>query len=117
MGLLERMRKQDAVYWAPTTYDAFGAPLHADPTALLVRWEDTQEQYVDATGTTRVSRAKVYVGEDLELGGLIMLGDISIAQDSGFPADPRSYEGVLEIRSFTKIPNRKATKFLRQVFV
>ena len=112
--LLDKCRKQDAVYWPPSSerFDEYGRPIVSDPVQLKVRWEDKAEEFIDAQGTKQVSSAKVIVGEDLEIGGLLMLGTLSDV-DSSFPEDPKSKFEVKEIRMFEKIPDLKAKRYLR----
>lgn len=113
MSLIVKMRKQDAVYWPLTGFDAYGKPTYGEAQEIKVRWEDTQEEFVDAQGTKQVSRAKVYVGEDMAPGSMLILGVLSSTLDED---DPRA-SGALEVKSFAKLPNMKATEFLRTVFV
>jgi len=108
MSIYTKILRQPVVYWPPAVegFDEFGKPVRAAARQLRCRWEDTQEQFVDAKGTTQVARAKVYIGIDVEPGGALVLGSL---EDIGpeVPAD------ALEIKAFYKVPNMKATKFLR----
>jgi hypothetical protein len=117
MSLVQRMLKhQTAVYWAPgaTAWDEYGQPVSADPVELECRWEETNEEFIDAQGTRRVCSAKVYLGEDVEVGGKLMLGTLEEADALGFlMTDDR----VFEIRSFAKTPNRRQTEWLRLAFI
>jgi len=114
MSILTRMLRQTAVYWAPSGSDAYGRTTFADPVELSCRWEDTAEEFIDAQGERQVSKAKVYVGEDIEPGGYIMLGDLDDVDED---ANPREVSDAWAIRSFAKTPNLKATAFLRLVMV
>ncbi len=119
MGLIVRMRKQQAVWWplassqsAADDHDEFGKPQSADAIQLteLVRWEDGTEEFIAADGTTQLSRAKVFVGRDMQPGDVIMLGLISNITNT---THPKENAGAWEIRRFDKLPNIKATEFLR----
>ena len=110
------MMRQNAVYWAPSLSgpDSHGQPQYEPPVQLKVRWEDTNELYVAVTGEQQTSRAKVYVGQDVEPGGVIMLGALEDVTDID---RPKSNSNAWEIRSFAKTPNMKVTEYLRTVFV
>jgi len=111
MALLDRMRRQDAVYWAPDTTSPTGQPTYAAPIDIKVRWEDVQEEYIGKDGTTQVSNAIVFVGLDVVLDGVLMLG--TVADDVVEELDPTAHVGAGAIMKVDKIPNKKATKFLR----
>lgn len=113
MRLEIRELKQTAVYWAPSGPDEYGRPSLAAAVEIDCRWEDTAEEFVDPQGTRQISSAKVFVGQDLEVGGLLMLGEIEVAEDSSFPANPKNSADVHEVRLFSKNPSLRATRFLR----
>jgi hypothetical protein len=115
------MLKQKAVYWAPggedsggSDFDAYGKPMYTNPAEIDCRWEDRVEEFVASDGTRTVSRAVVYVGQDVRTGGVLMLGTLGDI-DSG--SDPKVNDGAWEIRRFDKLPTLKATKFLRTAYV
>jgi len=117
MRIITKMLKQTAVYWAPASpqFDDYGQPNVSTPVDVDCRWEDVGEEFLDGGGTLQLSRAKVYVGVDVEVGGLLMLGDLSM---SGLDEEnPKNNDGVWEIRRFEKLPTLKATQFLRTVFL
>jgi len=108
MGIISKMRKQKAVYWSPSGYDGFGQPTMGTAVQITCRWEDVHEQFLDNDGQEQTSSAKVYVSQDVELGGYLWLGDIS-----GKPSDPKTDNSSWEIRKFENLPNLKATEFLK----
>lgn len=123
MGILNSMRRQDAIYWPPATTDSFGRPGYGTLVELVVtaggnyrvRWEDVVEEFIDNEGTTQQSKAKVYVpvlpgGGEVEVGGWLWLGVVGSLTST---TDPRANEGAYEVRSMAKLPNIKATDFLR----
>ena len=77
MGIIDSSRKQTAVYWAldTTTFDQYGDPVYIAGVELRVRWEDVAMEFVDANGTTHISSSLVYTGEDVDVGGVLMLGE------------------------------------------
>jgi hypothetical protein len=116
MSLITKMLTQSAVYWSKDLIklDAFGQPRHASPAVIECRWEDTNEEIITADGTKVISRARVYVGQDVSLGGFLFLGAV---QDLQFPNDPRKNENTFEIIRFEKLPNMKATEVLRTAYL
>ena len=114
MGIITRMMKQTAVYWAPSTIDEFGKFTWAEPVEIVCRWEDVAEEYIDAEGDRQLSSAKVYVGEDVEVGGVLFLGEITDIESGG---DPKDNDGAWEIRKFAQLPNLKNTETLRTAFL
>lgn len=121
------MRKQAAIYWPPATVDDYGAPTQGALVELVldgadnyrVRWEDKNEEFLDAAGTTRRSAALVYVpalpdGGEVEVGGFLWLG---VRADLLDETDPTANEGAWEVRRVDHLPNLKATETLRTAYL
>jgi len=107
MGIITRMRKQEATYWAPNGFDRNGNPAFALPVVIDCRWEDSYELFMDAKGNQAVSKAKVYVDRDLEMRGYLMLGSSYVSDN------PLQNPGVHAIRMFQILPNIRNTEQLR----
>jgi len=121
MSIITRMLKQTCVYWALASsesgglaYDDYGQPVVTDPVEIECRWEDVNEEFIDATGTKQTSRAKVYVSQDVDVGGILMLGELTDITDDD---NPKENDGAWEIRKFDKLPNLRVTEFLRTAFL
>lgn len=116
MRLLTKMLKQKAVYWKLSSleFDDFGQPIPTTPVEIDCRWEDVGEEFLDSNGTIQLSRARVYVDRDVEVGGVLMLGELDSSVDED---NPKENENAWEIRRFEKLPTLKATQFLRTVFL
>ena len=116
MGLLSKMRKQTAVYWAldENPVNEYSQPRYADPVEILVRWEPSEDQIITKEGSSVTASAKVFVGQDMEVGELLMLGELTDLEED---LDPRQQEGALEIRSFNKLPDLKVRNYLRTVML
>jgi hypothetical protein len=121
------MRRQNAIYWPPSTPDDYGKQSFgslveltlADGVNSRVRWEDREEEFVDTTGTAAVSSSVVYCpvlpgGGEVEIGGFIWLGDRADLTDESVP---RNNAGAAEIRMVEKLPNLKASEFLRTAYL
>lgn len=126
MSLITRMRKQNAIYWPPGAPDAFGRLVPGALVELVlaaknyrVRWEDVNQEVVDAQGTVFISQAMVYVpqlpdGSEVKLEGYLWLGDRS---DLLSETNPRANPGANPIKKVDKLPNLKASEFLRTVWL
>jgi len=123
MSIITRMRKQTAVYWplastesGGVAFDDYGQPMLGDPIELTneVRWSDERVQFIDSKGSEQLSRSKVFVDRDMVEGEILMLGTESDITDS---TNIKENDGAWEIRGFKKIPNFKATEFLRVAYL
>jgi hypothetical protein len=116
MALLDRVEKaQKAVYWPPKGRGSDGRPKFGPPVEIGCYWQDVTELFLDNTGAEQISKSKVIVDRDLEVGGMLRLGDMDSVP---YPPDPRQNDNVHVIRSFSKRPaNIRATKFLKKVML
>jgi hypothetical protein len=110
MSYLERNLKQDLVYWAPGTPDGFGGKTFITPVAILGRWEDRTNLFIDSNGNESRSSSRVYLKQDVVLEGYLFLG-------TSTASDPLTVAGAKEIRDFRKIPDLAATSFERRVLL
>jgi len=115
-SLIARMRKQKAVYWSLTStgFDDYGQPIPSTPIEIKCRWEDVSEEFLDGNGTVQLSRARVYVDRDVEIGGVLMLGELDSGVDE---SNPKENDNAWEIRRVEKLPTLKATQFLRTCYL
>lgn len=111
------MLKQTCVYWAlgssESDGDDFndqGFPNLADPVEIACRWEETNEEFILTNGTKTLSRSKVYVECDVDVGGVLMLGELADVIDLIIA---KENSGAYEIQRFDKTPNLKVTEYLR----
>lgn len=113
-----RKLPQKAVYWAISSRDDNNVITYEDGVEIACRWEDNNEKFSNPVGEVIVSRATVYVGTDLEIGGLLWKGkleDVPNIDDSGFA--PADLSDEYEIRGRGEIPNLRATQFVRKVWL
>ena len=114
MGIITKMLKQTAVYWAPSGADEYGIPTWATPVEISCRWEDSTAEFTDADGERKMSKAIVYVSQDVEERGVLLLSDLN----SGIDQDnPKANDGAWEIRRFDKLPNLKVSEYLRTAYL
>lgn len=113
---LIRQLKDDIVYWGTPSPDGFGGATFADYVDLKGRWEDRNDLFIDTEGKESMTKAVVYVTQDMDLGGWLFKGlttDISSADQDA----PQDVDNAYEIRGFKKVSNMKGDGYERKVFL
>ncbi len=104
-AFMKRAVRQTAVYWSSPTASEDGSNTFVTPTEIQCLWREKIEMITDKEGREVVSRATVYVLEDMDEQGMLYLGtlaDLSTAEK----ADPRKVTNAYEIKLFVKTPGR-----------
>ena len=114
MSIITRMRRQKAVWWSKSNVDDYGRPTWNTPVEIDCRWEDAAQEFVKEDGEVNFSRSIVYVDRDMEVGDVLLLGELDSGVDE---ADPKNNNGAWEVSRFEKTPNLKATEFLRVCYL
>jgi hypothetical protein len=117
MSFLTKNHKQTVVYWALDAKDKWGNRTFVAPVELAARWEDRQDLFIDASGRESVSKAFIFLGQDVDLGGFLFLGELSDIDSSVDETNPKNVSNSYEIKAGGKIPNTKATDFERVVIL
>ena len=119
-SFIARLCVQTAVYWGSPVDNGYGGKTFADPAEISCRWEDIVERIErvgDRMSEEIVSRAQVYVTQDVEEQGYLFLGtldDLSVAEK----ADPTENKKAYMITRFDKTPvMRKTNEFLRKAYL
>lgn len=103
--------KHTATYWQVTAEnDGYGGKTFASPVTVNVQWQDVQEKFVDNAGEEKVSRAKIFVRQDMSPGDYIYLG-------TSTESSPLDQSGAYEIKAFSKISNLKNTDAERKLML
>lgn len=102
--------KQTAVYWEFIKLDGYGHGTYQTEVELTVRWEDTQEVFVDDTGREVLSQAVIVSSVPLVKQSMLFLGSIGDL-DSGV-TDPQQVDGAREVRKTDAVKNLRATQTL-----
>lgn len=106
--------KNVATYWGNRSVSGTGKLTFDAPVLLMTRWEERSERFVNAEGEEVVSRAVVWVKQDVEEGEYIALGDYV----TGTPiTDPTVVVDAYPIRRFFKIPDLRNLFQERRVFL
>ena len=103
---------QTAVYWASPVADGRGGHTFTEGVEVSCRWEDKAVQFVAPTGEEELSRAMVFLGQDVDLGGYLFLGELDDLT-SAAGEDPTEEDDAFIIRSFQKVSDLRAQNFLR----
>ena len=106
-SFLTRMYKQTVVYWGAPTLDGFSNKTFADPIELSARYERVDELVKGPDGEELLSKARVWVPQEVDEGGYIYLGTLDDLDSN--PDDPKTIEGADEILSFRKMPQVGST--------
>lgn len=89
---------QPATYWGAPQQSGFGGKTFASPQAILVRWEESSELFIDANGEEKRSRAIVYSLLPLEEGGYLFKG-------TSAASDPTTLDDAILIKRADSIPD------------
>ena len=102
---------QNATYWEPAGLDAYSQVVYGSPVAILVRWEEKTEMFLDSsTGKEIISNSIVYTKSTLIKDGFIFLGKSDIS-------DPQKLTSSFTIRRVDNMPSVKGNKFTRKVWL
>ena len=85
-----------ATLWAVSGVGEYGGRTFAAPASITVNWQDSTEKFIGANGEERVSRAKVFVQQDIDVGSYLYLGTSS-------GVDPYDVSNAFEVKSFSKV--------------
>ena len=116
--LIIRACKQTAVYWGDPTPDGYGGWTFGSeyPIEIKCRWEARTEVISDGQGNEIISRARVYVTEDVEEEGWLFLGTLDDL-DSAEEEDPMEASGAYKIKRFDKTPTLRGDAYVRIAYL
>lgn len=115
MGLIARMRKQKAVWWAVTGWDNGGRPRFAEPVEIDCRWEEKAEEFIDAEKVRRVSSSVVYVDRKV-LPGYLCLSELADL-DTSIKFEPLKNPAAFKVQGYSEIPKLRLTETLRIAYL
>ena len=119
MRILNTMRRQTAVYWAPAGLDEQGRQTYAAPVEMRVRFDKVTEVFLNRSNEEQISKAKVMMEGGLPtetppfvVEGLLWEGTLALLS-SGQEADPVGMiPDVAQIERLDEIPTLKADQTL-----
>jgi len=117
MRLITKMLKQWAVYWplSSTEVDAYGQPTYGTAVEIRCRWQDRVEETLNEQGILKISKAKIYVASDVDVGGVLWQGRLVDVPTS--LTEPKKNAKAFEIIRFDKLPDLKIKSFLRTAYL
>ena len=110
MSYLTRLMKQNATYWAKSSFDPYGDTVFSSPTAITCRWEDRTELFLSPKGDEQHSRAVVWSTSSLAVDGYLYLG-------TSVSANPETVSGADRIRNVANVPSINARESLYKAFL
>lgn len=118
MKIIDKMKKQRAVYWGLPTNDGFGGIQTAMPVEIGVRWEDKMEKIINTLGKEIVSRAVIYPDIVCDVGGFLWQGEMDTLEALNVDLSrPREIPGAYEIKARQGIPTLSAQQILEIVWL
>jgi hypothetical protein len=76
-AFIKRSCKQVAVYWGNPQDDGFGGRTFDAPVEIYVRWDDREQLLTVDEGEKVISRAILFLSQDLNVNGLIYKGGMT----------------------------------------
>jgi hypothetical protein len=102
---------QTATYWAPSgSTDLYGKPTPSAPVQIPCRWEERSSQVISKKGEEIISKARVFMLQDVSLDGYLYLG-------ASAQADPNNQSGVYEIQAMSRTPDLSNLESLVTVYL
>jgi len=110
---ISRLLNQTAVYWASPVPDGRGGNTFTAGVEVDCRWEDKAVRFIDGqSGEEVLSRSRVFLGQDVDLGGYLFLGELDDLT-SAAGEDPTEEAEAYMIRSNERMPDVKGQIRLR----
>jgi len=94
-----------AVYWGSPQNDGFGEMTYATPVEVSCFWIDEQETLKNDDGTEWVTKAKVFVLQDMDEQGVLYLGALSGLSVTEKSTPLANLQKAREIKRFLKTPS------------
>ncbi len=104
-----RHLRQLLTYWAPGGPDGSGGTLWGVPTRIYGRWEDRSEEVHNPTGELIVSRAVVFLDQEVLTDGYLYNG-------TSIDSNPALVLGAQRIAAFIETPNLRNMKTERRAY-
>lgn len=120
MGIPQFIRKisvQTAVYWGSPADDGYGGFTFDSPVEIPVRWDEKHELITASNGEQIVTKAEIFVNQDVDVNGYLFLGNLTALSDEQ-SANPKLHDQAHCIRQTSKVPLIKSTtQFVRKAFI
>ena len=112
-----RRLTDDILYWATPVPDGFGGSEFSPVSEIKGYWDEKQELFVTTeSGEQMLSRAIVYLNQDVTVGGYLMQGTITNDLDSS-GQEPETEGTAYRIMRIDKQRDMKAVNFVRKIWL
>lgn len=113
MGPASRNLKQTITYWAPAALNDWGQKGFSAPKKILGRWTEGRETITRSGGEEYISKAVVFVSQDVEQNGYLALGDFF----SNAVANPTLVDAAYEIQAYRATPDLRNLEQERKAYL
>jgi hypothetical protein len=114
-SVLYRLCNQTALYWGNPQDNGYGGRVYDYPIEIKCRWQNVDLTVATATEGAIHSQSIIYVLQDLDEEGYLMLGTLNDI-DSDQALNPIILPNVEKIRRFDKSPDMNAGAFVRKAY-
>lgn len=101
---------QVCTLWVSTGTDGYNKPSFDAPVQITVRWEEKSEKIQMDDGVEVLSRARVFLAQDVALGDYLFLG-------TSIETDPMEVLGAYRVKDFRKTPSLDGLSFERKAYL
>ena len=109
--LLETVSNQTAVKWSKSANTGYGSFGYGAGTEIQVRWADEAEKVTDAQGQEFISRARVLLPADAEVGDMLYLGTLA-SLTAPQQSDPKKVVKAFEIKRMDRRSQIRGASFI-----
>lgn len=110
MTLVRNAYRQKATYWGSPSPDGAGGFTFSAPREIGCHWQEMATEFTNQAGQIEVSRAIVYVKENLEIGGYLFEGKSTAT-------NPQEVQKAFRIKQVSNIPSIRTADRERRVFL
>ena len=128
-NFISKSLNQTVVYWGSSVSNGRGGYTYDPPVEIACRWEERSEVRSSDDGEEYISKAVVYLEDDVVKNGMLYLGTLQdiIDLDAGDSADsagtvyllaPHDIDNAYLIKDFEKTPAlNSTTEFMRKAYL
>lgn len=115
-SFVSKQLNQTMVYWPSPVNDGYGGKTFGVPVEVPARCEYRIERAINAMGNEVLSKAFVYLEQEVEEGAFLYLGSLSDIDADGL-VNPSTVKGSMIVLTFLKIPRlASATEFIYKAY-
>lgn len=106
-----RNLRQEVTHWPVTGSDGYGGFTFGTPVTLDARWETRREVITNFDLEEVISKAIVYLDEDINEGDYLALGDYTSE------ADPTEVAGAYRVQQFGSVTDLRNVRSLQKAWL